>query len=341
MAVKISLEDVFLKETKNNEDIEELWHKYKTMEKDLAKAYYPWIQANLPYFTDHGEKHISSIIRIVNELLRPVLLVKTKKELTGVDIFILLSSIIWHDVGMVDRRSGHEARVQEIGNHIQKTGFPQPILLRTVLEIVKAHSGRDGLKIPKNDEYCTLTKESFTFHPKALAAILRFADEISEDRNRISMDVYEKVPDDQQIYWQYANAISSCIADPERGRVVVNIELDVTLATQRFICKEYPDRVDAEGKISLIEYIVCRLEKMNTERSYCSVYFSRYVQISEIEARFTILNRNMRVEEYEKTFRLGDSGINSDEYQLISIYEDFFKNNPRWTPEKIGEVFSQ
>ena len=138
MTMKNSLEDVFEKEAQNDKDIEELWHKYKATKGNLAKEYYPWVQSKLPYYTDHGERHISSIIRIANELLRPILRGRLRNNFTGVDIFLLLSSIIWHDVGMVDKRSGHAEIIQGIGKHIQRTGFPQPILNRNCIRNSKS-----------------------------------------------------------------------------------------------------------------------------------------------------------------------------------------------------------
>jgi len=316
-------------------DAEILWNKYKAVKDYLAEEYYRWVQAKCPFFTDHGENHIQSVIQAASLLLKKHLNPGSKSELSSLDIFLILSAILWHDVGNVLGRSEHASRVGEMTNKIRRLGFPNIDIQRLVEEISKAHAGEDGLNIPRLYEDCTIN-QTYTVYPKALAAIVRFADEISEDRTKISQSLLPEIPDENRIFWEYANCISASKPEPERYRVVVTVAIQDDVAIRKFRCPEQcRNRADSGGNISLIEYVVCRLEKMNNERAYCALGFSRYVSIMEIVARFTMLRGTERVENYELEVNFSQSG-----YPNIPIFDNFFERHPNWQPEKIREVLT-
>jgi hypothetical protein len=49
-------------------DAATLKRSYETMKGYLEKHHYPWVQANCPYFTDHGKAHITAVIHSASEL---------------------------------------------------------------------------------------------------------------------------------------------------------------------------------------------------------------------------------------------------------------------------------
>src|SRR5439155_17304816 len=259
MANDVTLEMELESRSKNQDDPLGLWPCYQAMKAYLSREYYRWIQANCPYYTDHGDHHIKTVIQAASGLLSQQLNGTRKNDLTTLDLFLILSGILWHDVGNVLERSGHAKRVAEMTEEIKKLGFPDLQVHRLVVEISRAHSGKDGLSIPRVEEDCL----TYTVYPKALAAIVRFADEISEDRSRISGTLLPHIPEEHKIYWEYASCISASRPDPARERVVVSIEVQVDKTIVTFPCKEFPQRSDQEGKIPLITYLLCRLEKMN------------------------------------------------------------------------------
>jgi hypothetical protein len=169
---------------------------------------------------------------------------------------------------------------------------------------------------------------------------VRLADEVSESRDRISYDLIEQVPEEQRIYWEYANVVSASIPEPARERLVVGIELQRNVATQRFRCgaASLKERTDAEGRMSLIEYVLCRLEKMNNERAYCSPEFGRYCAIREVEARFMICDGVGRIENCELSITLGDAGLGGEGYPSIPVFVSFFEQHPDWHPDRLKEV---
>ena len=241
-------------------DAEDFWHKYGNMKFYLNQYYYNWIQASCPYFTDHGEQHIRSVIDAASFLLSKQLNTSDSRSFSSLEIFLILCGAIWHDVGNVYGRSGHAQRVAEMTEKIKELGFPDMQIHRLVNEISKAHAGPEGLEIPRNEERATTANGTFSLYPRSLAAVVRFADEISENHTRVSAMLLPEIPQENQIFWQYANCIRACLPEPSRDRILIEIEILPEALMADFPCGDYPERSKG-GNISLIDYILCRLEK--------------------------------------------------------------------------------
>jgi hypothetical protein len=335
-----SLEHELQQRAKNGGDAEDFHHRYEAMKSYLKREYYPWIQANCPFFTDHGEQHIRSVIRAASNMLEPNLSNRRAKsgdqsgDLSDLDIFLLLAGILWHDVGNVYGRTDHAKRIAEMTDEIKKLGFPTPAVHRLVNEISTAHAGQSGLSGPKREEDCATVNRTYTVYPRALAAIVRFADEVSEDRTRISSALLDSIPEKNQVYWQYAHCVAASRPDPTRKRVVLTIELDKSKAKQKYSCTDFGHR-SKDGRISLIEYVVSRLEKMNNERAYCAAKFSRYMDVDELTCRFAMFADGARLGDGELDFGVGDYGMNREGYPSIPLFDQFFETNPTFKPENL------
>lgn len=319
-------------------DAEDFWHRYQSVKSYLSTEYYPWIQANCPFFTDHGEQHINSVIQAASLLLKEHLGAQGESKLSTLDLFLILSGILWHDVGNVYGRSEHAGRVAVMTDKIKELAFPSPEIHRLVDEISKAHAGGNGLEIPRVEEDCATRHETYTAYPKALAAIVRFADEISESQGRISHALLPNVPEKNRIFWEYANCIAASRPEPERERVVVTINIQSDKVTSRYECGEFSHRADQQGQVSLMEYIICRLEKMNNERVYCAGKFNRYASIREIVVKLAICRATERLATFDLEVALSDSGLSKKSYPRIEIFEEFFKSYPGWCPLKLQEA---
>jgi len=313
-----------------------LWHRYAAMKDFLSREYYPWVQANCPYYPDHAQGHVESVIQTAS------LLVGKLEDLTSLDLFLMLSAIVFHDAAMVYGRTEHHDQITRIMEGIRGLGFIDVTVQRLTEEIAKAHTGEKGLAIPRRNEDCTLGSTSFTVYPRALAAILRFADEVSETRSRVSQSLMSQVPQENRIYWDYAYCVSATKPDPARERVVVSVELHDDMPTRRYQCPdEFRSYSDCRCQISLVEYVVCRLQKMNRERAYCAPAFGRYSTIENLFVRMTALKGGSRVEGYEDEVVLGGDGLGQLSYPAIEIFHNFFGRYPRWQPDKLAEVMSR
>jgi len=251
------------------------------------------------------------------------------------DIFLVLSGVIWHDVGLVYGRSNHPD-VSKITDQVKIMAFGDPDIHRFVDEISLAHAGRDGLRVPQRREQYSTANETYTVFPKALAALVRFADEISENRSRISQTILQAgIPSQNRIYWEYANCISGSFAEPEKERIRLNVSVPSDKVKTEFECNDFPTRCD-NSKITLIEYLVCRLEKMNNERAYCGPEFERLVRIKQIVAYFKLLQGTRRLEDHDIRIVMGDSGLRRTGYPAIKIFDEFFNRHQEWNPSGTG-----
>lgn len=340
-----SLELELKKFSENNiTDAQDLYSKYINTRDYLEKQYYPWIQATCPFYTDHGKAHIDSVIESASEMLVNKIGDDAKEPLLPIEIFEILNGVMWHDIGNALGRTKHEEQIPNLSEEIRNLAFPNVTVHRHVVEISKAHTGKTGLNEPSFDEDVRLSK-NYPLHPKAYAAIVRFADEISENRNRVSQSILrlpKPLPDENRIYWEYANCVVASKADVNRSRVVVSYEIPKDKILQKFICNEYADNDDfksllgPKNEISLIYYIIARLQKMNNERAYCAPYFGGYTNFSQIIARFIIVDDTKKIPGYDNLeITLADGGINDNTYPSIKIFNDFFRIHANWEPEQV------
>jgi hypothetical protein len=260
-----------------------------------------------------------------------------------------MSAVLWHDVGMVYGRSGHAARVAGMTAEVRAIGFPNPDIQRLVGEISLAHAGPDGLDKARQREDVSTANRQYTVYPAALAALLRFADEVSENQARISHALLNQVPADQRIYWDYASCVAASIPDPSRRSVRISVNVphsaavtshEISDATADGCQRAFATRT-GKTVITVIEYIISRLEKMNNERAYCAPRFLRYVEMRELEVVLTLTKNNERVEGYHDMFILGDAGLRQSEYPSIELFSVFFEENDRWKPESLKERIEQ
>jgi hypothetical protein len=329
-----TLEQVLVLLAVHDPDAAALLPRYQSMKQYLEKEYYPWIQASCPYFTDHGAGHVNSVIQAASGLLAKHLTPETL-GLNAIEIFLLLAAILWHDVGNALGRARHADRIPDMTEEIKKLGFPDPALHRIVGEIAKAHAGSDGLTKARAEADCVVAR-TVTVYPRALAAVVRFADEVSENRSRISLALLPSVPTDNQIYWQFANCITAARPDPSRERVVLTIEVPASAATATFPCpKDILHRADAAHRITLIEYLISRLEKMNNERAYCEPEFRRYASIREIVVRLAIIDTQL-APTHSLEFVLAGNGLAQSSYPTIDVFNRFFQEYPNWRPDAIA-----
>lgn len=298
--------------------------KYLAMKDFLVKNYYGYIQAKCPFFTDHGEAHIDGVIWASSQLLQRTF--ENGDLLTSFDIYLLLTTIIWHDAGMVSKRNGHETAVRKLLEGVDQIAFDNVTEKRLVEEIIGAHTGRGTIQRLRQEE----RYGRFIVYPRALAAILRFGDEISEDFTRISQGVLKSgaVPNENLIFWNYAACVKASHPDPFRERVILTIDIDRSTATQTFLLPQKGPNPPLER--TLIEYVVERVEKIAAERAYCAAHFSRYASIQTIEVRLGLLDGTNRVGEYDQTLEFG-----GPEYPEIKISQKFFEEKPKWKPEQI------
>jgi hypothetical protein len=305
----------------------------------LVKHHYPWVISNCQWFTDHGETHVAAVMNSASELVKEKLGGRKRDSLTTLDIYLILTAILWHDVGMVISRARHAELVYDMTWGVVDF-FPNPTVQGLVAQIANAHKGHKGLDNLPTDDLCTVDGPAQHVNTALLAAVVRFADEISENHTRVSLPILPQVPEDQKIFWLYAASIGSSVALPDRGRVIVDYRFDADYVTQCWPDKDFPALWPEGGnKLPLLTYALGRLEKINNEREYCFQYFSSVAPIRDVEARFCITRAGKKLPGYENaSILLRGGGVASKEYPQIKIIQDFLREHPQWKVESIEGV---
>ncbi|MCO8242960.1 hypothetical protein [Haladaptatus sp. AB643] len=335
---EVTLEAALNELAKDSDNAEEFLREYEQTKSYLEQQIYPWVQANCSWFTDHGRQHIDAVINQASRLLEDELRNVGDNDLTELDIFILLTSILWHDVGMIVDRSEHDQISTDVFDELQTMGAMSPNVKRVITDIIKAHRGDSGLDIPQKNTSFTINGKIYKIYPKALAGILRFSDEISETQERVSSDrwVRDTVPVESRIFWRYAQTIQSCypLLNGKAIKVVIGMEVDD--AIEMYPCPDsFEHRGNQNGEISLIQYIICRLEKLINELAYCERYFNRYVEIRDVELTLTIRGSDQTIE-HEINETLGAAGLTKmGTYPSVTIYDEFFNQYSRCKPDNL------
>jgi hypothetical protein len=150
------------------------------------------------FFTNHASLHSQTILKILKELLFNV---KLKNDY---EYYLLYTAAYAHDIGMLPQKTNDEYEdytKQEVvektrkehsirsAEHIKRNWREMGILEKThsvhLAEICKAHSSNvDINKIPERAE-CVIDGEKVEIRWRFLAALIRLADALDADYNRI------------------------------------------------------------------------------------------------------------------------------------------------------------
>ena len=153
-----------------------------------------------------------------------------------------------------------------------------------------------------------------------IAALVRFADEICEDRTRADKFLmsHDKLPKKSEIYHSYANAISSVDVDLKSKLVSIKYELNKNDVLQK--------KGKDEKEEYLIDEIINRLEKMYCELLYCRAFMYEVVPINQIRATITIYDNGEVLE--DKGFELVEKGYPKRDFSFSQSY-------PEWSGEDV------
>ena len=232
------------------------------------------------YLTDHGPGHIAKLISRITELLKAA-----SDPITPYECYLLLTAAQFHDVGNIFGRERHEEKCREVMNDNLANLPPDTVERRKILEIAQAHGGED------KDKLSALAKsEHIRGQPvrmQALAAILKFADELAEDSERGARYSAKKglLPPESAIFHAYALSLVDVHLDALAGMIAMRFDLKKSEALRAFPKK------DKEGKTVetyLIDEILSRTVKTHYERVYCSRFMRPLVDVVGVSVRIEV-----------------------------------------------------
>ena len=161
--------------------------------------------------------------------------------------------------------------------------------IRCIGKIANAHGG----KVEGNPDKIGLLQEDPVngedVQMRFIAAILRFADELADDKNRASRFLldHELIPEESQVYHKYSSCLESVMVRPDEQCIDLHFVLSSNDATNFWGKKLHNGEID---QVYLIDEIYARTYKMHLERTYCSRFLRPHVDLTRINVKIEIID---------------------------------------------------
>ena len=232
---------------------------------------------------DHGPKHITTVIERVTQLLNV-----NSIEFNVREIFILLNAIQLHDVGNFYGRTGHEQRIKDIF----KDGLPliafDSVEHNYIKNVAQVHGGyvidNDGSKNKNTIGSIKpdVTSDGYVIRQRLLASLLRFADEIADDKHRAAINLLkqEGLPKGSEVFHAYSACLDTVLVKHETKTVELHFKIPKEFAIKKF--GKINKLTDVVEEVYLIDEIYTRAIKMHEERNYCSKFWKNKIELDKI-----------------------------------------------------------
>lgn len=299
--------------------------KFKDLEIYLNEKHHPNVNlgaavAGDGVLTDHGVDHVQMVIDKASCILK-----EKENLLKGYEIFLLLVAIHFHDLGNIYGRTEHEQKILDVMNELgDKLPLDDPEK-EIVATISTAHGGyafnnrndKDTLRLLAHETFCN----GIPVRPIVLAAVLRFADELSDDFSRSIDDI--TIPDGNKLFHEYSKALEPIGFNGRTLSFHYRIPYDKT--------KEL--LIKGTQKLYLYDEILIRLSKCLRELDYCRKYADGFVDITTLSINIKIKDPRNPHKAYDNdSFRLRLLGYPSEDLFRLEDYiindENSIHGNP-------------
>lgn len=256
---------------------------YETARRRLLENVLPRNLSAEPHLTDHTATHVADVMANADRLIGQRAFESSNSILSPIDAYVLCLAILFHDAGMAFGRDEHQHRITEVYDAIL-AGDDRPIHERGALHwIAGAHTGvtANGSRDTIAEVPSTLFFDGETVQAQELAAILRFADELSEGFWRTSRFATERlgvVEPGGQVYHDYARITSMYVGRSEK-RIVASYE--IRLDDDRMAPRSSALR-------DLLEHVGKRVVKLDRERRYARSYSTQLAVFNRAEMTMNI-----------------------------------------------------
>lgn len=247
--------------------------------------------------TDHGPEHINMVIRRASHLI-----MSEKCHLSAYEIFLLLAAIHLHDVGNILGRADHQFRAKDVADWLGSSVSPDTIVRRNIAQIASAHTSGNS---EDKDTISKLAPKDYILNelvrPRLLASILRFADELADDRSRASRFLLETeaLPPGSEVHHAFAYALHSTVIDHDAREVQLFFELERGTAMRKM--------EKNKSQVFLLDEILLRSAKLHRERVYAMLFMRDCIPIEAIRVSIHVYGDGL--DPVEKIgYRLADVG---------------------------------
>jgi hypothetical protein len=277
----------------------------------IADNFFDEIKGQESDLSDHSARHIQDVFGRAYKVIGE----DEFRSFSVYEIYCLALMILFHDVGNIYGRTDHDShkKIAYVYNKYRNNPSSYRDERRTIIEGASAHTGtskcgnKDTLKFVNE---ANIKGEKIDL--KELAAILRFADELSEGKQRTcSFLVEEKlIKKASEIFHLYA-LITDITIDDKLERISIAYDIDIPL---KFT-------LDEQKKIKeLIAFTYKRAVKLDIERRYTKNY-SRVIK----KFKVVTIQYNFTKNEVPFDFEL-DKVVFEDQYPIPGNEDKKIKN---------------
>lgn len=232
--------------------------------------------ADSRWLTDHGAGHVSTVIKRIEDL--------TYAEggcvLSPYDTYLILLAAHFHDVGNVFGRAEHERKAKEIIFSLcSRCVGSDNLEKRLIYDIAMAHGGT----VAGGDNRDTIGASRHGREIQRLSAILRFADELSDDTTRTSrfiVDTVGTVAPGSAVFHLYADRLRPPEVIHDTSSVKLTFEVLQEHLT-RLYCKN-------DSEVYLLDEIFERTLKTHREQVYCGKFMNPYIVSERTEVNVLV-----------------------------------------------------
>lgn len=291
------------------------FNRFSIIEEYLNNEVHPYVNAGAMlhedgYLTDHGPDHVVKVIERATELAK---LSKSEEcDLTSYEVYMLLTAIHFHDVGNIFGRKGHNVSAEKVMTKLASYFADETTEKRYIKKIAEAHGGKINSSkdtiglLPLTDDVLNQTVRM-----QHMAAILRLADELSDDRSRAARFMVDsgQLPSESEVYHRYANSLHTVLVDVDGKEIKMKFEMSLDIA-QKKLKKE-------KCRVYLLDYIFERTMKTFQESVYCGRFLRPYIWINNVNIKIEICSNDFHDVLKTIKYRLKESGYPELPYKEI------------------------
>ncbi len=285
------------------------------------------LPGQISYLNQHGKDHVAQVIDRASCFLGT-----QACELTAYEGYLLLMAIQFHDVGNIFGRKNHEQKCHRVMKDIGPHAGIDAVEQRAIIKIAAVHGGlcaEDKDTISSLAEHMDLLGQN-AVRMRFLAAVLRFADELADDKSRASSYLLEKkeLPASSLIYHHYSSCLHSVIL--RKDEIKLAFEIDESLAAEHF------DKCG--NKVFFIDEIYSRTVKMFYEQLYCLRFMRNFVGARPIRVQVQFFNDDDVLDDVVKIqYSLEEKGYPL--YSVASIYE-ICPELKKWSGDNLKKILN-
>lgn len=226
--------------------------------------------------TIHGNRHIRDVVESLDKIALSIEQKPRATPLDPLEAYILLCAAHLHDAGNIRGRAGHPDRCGEIIRDHPDLFYDTETRFN-IFDVARVHGG-ESTKFGR-DKFREITSDNFSFpRLRLLAAILRMADELSENSERVPKELVARleVSPQSNLAYRYAR----CFRRFELQNDMLDIQLRVQPEQHEFVTE-----IDGE-RVGFFDHLESKIDVIEKEARYCAQYGRPDFDIRSI--RFTV-----------------------------------------------------